>query len=140
MEYQKYLKYKTKYLQLKAKLTQLGGAIRWVVVDKTKKPITDTDSELIQQQYLKNNSGRFSLRKKDYNYVLKIGERTGIRINNLGEQIDIKQTDLATVDEFLEKQSVDLPKALKEIRIDKKKQVIGFGGFYHPKLEKVKML
>ena len=31
MEYQKYLKYKTKYLQLKAKLTQLGGANIWFV-------------------------------------------------------------------------------------------------------------
>lgn len=121
MEYQKYLKYKTKYLQLKAKLTQLGGAFRWVVEDQSNKPINDTDSALIQQQYLAGNSNIFSLRPKDYRYRLNIGSRTGVRINNLNQEIFIKQTDLATLDEFLERQTADFPNALSEIQAGKKK-------------------
>ncbi len=97
MEYQKYLKYKTKYLQLKAKLTQLGGAIRWVVVDKKNKPITPNESEFIQQQYEKRNINEFTipptLTQEKYRYRLNIGMGTGERINFRNEKVEIKQEE-----------------------------------------------
>jgi len=95
MDYQKYLKYKTKYLQLKAKLTQLGGVIRWVVEDQSKKAITSSESTYIQKQYLARNTNVFFINPPDsiekYRYQLNIGSGTGVRINFKNERVNIIQ-------------------------------------------------
>jgi hypothetical protein len=98
MDYQKYLKYKTKYLQLKAKfLTQLGGAPRWNVEDTSKKGITQSESNYIQQQYEIKNSNEFTIPSthsaQRYRYRLNIGKGTGVRINNKDEETIIILTD-----------------------------------------------
>lgn len=94
MDYQKYLKYKTKYLQLKAKSLQLGGAFIWTT--QVSPPITQNESEYIQQQYLKGNTTEFTIpashSSERYRYRLNIGNRTGVRIGRHNEN-PIKQED-----------------------------------------------
>ncbi len=123
MEYQKYLKYKTKYLQLKAKLTQLGGADRWFVDPKSeKREITETESYYIQQQYATGNPNEFSIPTDKYRYQLNIGAGTGVRISKPPGGIEVKTGifKLATVEEFVFKQSLDFIKALREIQAGRK--------------------
>jgi len=94
MEYQKYLKYKTKYLQLKAKLTQLGGALIWVT---DVKPITPSESEYIQQQYSERNTSEFTIppphSRQEYRYRLNIDKDTGERINIESNTVNIENKD-----------------------------------------------
>jgi len=83
MEYEKYLKYKTKYLELKEKFLQLGGAFRWIIDPRSgKRPITSQESDLIQAHYQRGNS-EFTLETGDYKYRLNIGQRTGVRISRV---------------------------------------------------------
>jgi hypothetical protein len=94
MEYQKYLKYKTKYLQLKAKLTQLGGAPRWNV---NVAPITPEESKYIQQKYVAGFSNSFEIPSpystQGYKYKLDIDKGTGVRINITGNTVKIENKD-----------------------------------------------
>ena len=58
MSYDKYIKYKNKYLQLKAKYTQVGGAGMWTIIknlgqlDTT--PITKQESDALNHAVSKN--------------------------------------------------------------------------------------
>jgi hypothetical protein len=50
MDYQKYLKYKTKYLQLKAKLTQLGGA-KYRCTNTSKLYASTNSSDIVKDDF-----------------------------------------------------------------------------------------
>lgn len=82
MSYDKYIKYKTKYLQLKAKHVQQGGAGIWVIADGTT-PITPEESKLLDKRKIlgqevvigsKNLSPGYM-----YSYVINADGVTGSR-------------------------------------------------------------
>lgn len=73
MSYDKYIKYKTKYLQLKAKHVQQGGAGRWTIAPGTM-PITPTESKLLDERKSKGTSVNIG-----YSYVINSDGRTGTR-------------------------------------------------------------
>ena len=82
MSYDKYIKYKTKYLQLKAKHVQQGGAYMWVITDPRTTPITPAESRLLEEQSIIINSGELG---PGYSYSYKINANgTGTRTSKTG--------------------------------------------------------
>ncbi len=106
MSYDKYIKYKNKYLQLKAKYTQVGGAGMWTIEyeegqDKTT-PITQEESDRLNDIIRQNMNANITiepstLKNKDndlltnekgdmkYKYIIHADGKTGKRISKSGE-------------------------------------------------------
>jgi hypothetical protein len=94
MSYDKYIKYKTKYLQLKAKHVQQGGARGWVIRDRCKhgmpptNEITEEESNLLDIKKIKGT--QVIIRSKEllptifYSYVINADGITGTRISKRG--------------------------------------------------------
>lgn len=82
MSYDKYIKYKTKYLQLKAKNVQQGGAMMRVI-DSGTTPITITESELLDKRKIPGQ--RVVIGSKElspnyrYSYVINADGISGTR-------------------------------------------------------------
>lgn len=78
MSYDKYIKYKNKYLQLKAKYTQVGGVKMWTIIKNPEQldttPITKQESDALNHTVSKN------LGK---NIEIKSGELKDINGNNV---------------------------------------------------------
>jgi hypothetical protein len=94
MSYDKYIKYKTKYLQLKAKHVQQGGAGGWVIRDRCKhgmpptKEITEQESILLDTKKIKGTQviirSNELLPAISYSYVINADGITGTRKSKRG--------------------------------------------------------
>jgi len=81
MSYDKYIKYKTKYLQLKAKHVQQGGAGKWIIEVGTT-PITLAESRLLEERKSNGIPGKPVI--IGYSYVINPNGITGIRTSLKG--------------------------------------------------------
>ena len=87
MSYDKYIKYKNKYLQLKAKYTQVGGAKRWVITNVHQHGITATTQITIEESDALNKVKSFNK-----------GRAVSIPLNNLVDATGNRYNYIYTID------------------------------------------